>query len=61
MERSTDGRRRGGGPWSVDATHRRARASGLAKAHEAGVVHHDLKPQNVMVTKDGLVKLLDFS
>src|SRR5262249_2146634 len=35
-------------------------AVGLAKAHEAGVVHPDLKPENGMITKDGLVKTLDF-
>jgi serine/threonine protein kinase len=35
-------------------------AGGLAKAHAAGVVHRDLKPGNIMVTPDGLVKLLDF-
>ena len=35
-------------------------ASGLAKAHEAGVVHRDLKPGNLMVTRDGLLKILDF-
>src|SRR5215470_1871065 len=35
-------------------------ADGLAKAHSAGIVHRDMKPENVMVSKDGFVKLLDF-
>jgi serine/threonine protein kinase/tetratricopeptide (TPR) repeat protein len=35
-------------------------ASGLAKAHEHGVVHRDVKPSNVMLLRDGAVKILDF-
>jgi serine/threonine protein kinase len=35
-------------------------ARALSAAHSAGILHRDMKPENIMLRKDGVVKILDF-
>jgi serine/threonine protein kinase/tetratricopeptide (TPR) repeat protein len=35
-------------------------ADGLQRAHEEGIIHRDIKPANIILTKDNIVKIVDF-
>src|SRR5262249_11213193 len=47
-------------PWPLVCEIGRQTAFGLQYAHEHGVVHRDVKPQNLLIDADGHVRLLDF-
>ncbi|MCH8270293.1 MAG: serine/threonine protein kinase [Planctomycetes bacterium] len=62
VEGETLGERLDRGPIHVDEACEIAIgiAAGVEAAHEAGVIHRDLKPDNIKITPEGQVKVLDF-
>lgn len=53
-------RERGWLPWQEALSVMDPVLAGLAAAHRAGIVHRDMKPENVLITADGRVKVVDF-
>jgi len=53
-------RERGWLPWQEALSVMDPVLAGLSAAHQAGIVHRDVKPENVLITADGRVKVVDF-
>lgn len=47
-------------PWKEAVRFTMEICSGLSAAHSHGIIHRDIKPQNIIVTEDGQVKVTDF-
>ena len=47
-------------PWEIALFVTREALTGLSAAHAKGVIHRDIKPQNIMWTREGCVKIGDF-
>ncbi len=47
-------------PWKEAVALMQQALAGLAHAHAQGIVHRDVKPQNMLITPEGVVKLADF-
>lgn len=52
--------KRGAVPWREALHFTKQMAKALSHAHERGIIHRDIKPQNVMLLKDGTIKIEDF-
>lgn len=47
-------------PWKEAVDYASQICAGLEHAHKKGIVHKDIKPENIMITKEGILKITDF-